>query len=98
MVLEVAVLHIVPGQAQDFELAFREAQQIIAAMPGYESHELKKCVEKTDQYLLLVKWDSIESHEQGFRASPDYQRWKQLLHHFYDPFPEVLYYSSVTLD
>ena len=71
MVLIVAVLHIVPGQAQDFELAFREAQQIIAAMPGYESHELKKCVEKTDQYLL---------------------------HHFYDPFPEVLHYSSVTLD
>ncbi len=34
MVLEVAVLHIVPGQAQDFELAFREAQQIIAAMLG----------------------------------------------------------------
>jgi heme-degrading monooxygenase HmoA len=67
-------------------------------MPGYESHELKKCVEKTDQYLLLVKWDSVESHEQGFRAFPDYQRWKQLLHHFYYPFPEVVHYTSVTLD
>ena len=72
MVLEVAVLNIAPGQAQDFEEAFREAQQIIAAMPGYQSHELKKCVEKTDQYLLLVQWDSVESHEQGFRASPEY--------------------------
>jgi heme-degrading monooxygenase HmoA len=98
MVLEVAVLHIAPGQAQDFEVAFREAQQIIVAMPGYQSHELKKCVEKTDQYLLLVQWDSVESHEQGFRASPEYQRWKQLLHHFYDPFPEVLHYTSVKLD
>lgn len=72
MVLEVAVSNIDPGQAQDFEEAFREAQQIIAAMPGYQSHELKKCVEKTDQYLLLVQWDSVESHEQGFRASPEY--------------------------
>ncbi len=41
MVLEVAVLNIVPGQGQDFEEAFFEAQRIIAAMPGYEPHELK---------------------------------------------------------
>lgn len=98
MVLEVAVLNIVPGQAQDFEEAFCEAQQIIVAMPGYQSHELRKCVEKADQYLLLVHWDSIESHQQGFRNSPEYQRWKQLLHHFYEPFPEVLHYTSVKLD
>lgn len=49
MVLEVAVLNIVTGQARDFEEAFCEAQRIIAAMPGYQSHELRKCVEKADQ-------------------------------------------------
>lgn len=49
MVLEVAVLNIVTGQARDFKEAFCEAQRIIAAMPGYQSHELRKCVEKADQ-------------------------------------------------
>jgi hypothetical protein len=30
-----------------------------------------------------------------FRGLPDYQRWKQLLHHFYDPFPTVEHYAEV---
>ena len=37
-------------------------------------------------------WDSIESHTEGFRGSRDYQRWKELLHHFYGPFPIVEHY------
>jgi heme-degrading monooxygenase HmoA len=45
--------------------------------------------------LLLVWWDSIESHTVGFRGSPQYQEWKRLLHHFYDPFPHVEHYGLV---
>ena len=92
MTLEVAILDVRPGQSGDFEQAFREAQQIIAASPGYERHELRRCVEATDRYLLLVWWDSIESHTEGFRKSREYQRWRELLHHFYDPFPTVEHY------
>ena len=84
-----------PGQSKDFEAAFREAQAIIASMPGYRSHELQRCIERNDQYVLLVRWDSVEAHEVGFRKSPQYQRWRELLHHFYDPFPTVLHYERV---
>jgi heme-degrading monooxygenase HmoA len=52
-------------------------------------------VEAADRYLLLVWWDSLESHTKGFRLSPDYERWRALLHHFYDPFPAVEHYVSV---
>ena len=62
-------------------------------MPGYLSHELRRCVELSNRYLLLVHWRSIEDHTIGFRQSPDYQRWRSLLHHFYDPFPVVEHYS-----
>ena len=95
MVLEVAILNIKPGESDEFEVAFAEAQQIIAAMPGYQSHELRKCLEIADRYLLLVHWDSVEAHEVGFRGSEDYQRWKALLHHFYDPLPEVHHYLTL---
>jgi heme-degrading monooxygenase HmoA len=40
MVLEIAHLTIRPGQNAAFEHAFAQAQQIIASMPGYLSHEL----------------------------------------------------------
>jgi heme-degrading monooxygenase HmoA len=92
MVLEVAILNVRPGQSRAFEDAFREAQQLIASMPGYERHELRRCLETPDRYLLLVWWDSLESHTEGFRKSPEYGRWRELLHHFYDPFPEVEHY------
>lgn len=92
MILEVAVLTIKAGQTQEFEAAFAEAQKIISSMSGYISHQLKKCVENDHQYILLVEWETLEDHTVGFRTSQEYQRWKALLHHFYDPFPTVEHY------
>lgn len=95
MILEVAMLHVRPGQGLAFEAAFAEAQPLIASMPGYLGHELQRCLEEADKYVLLVRWRSVEDHEQGFRRSPQYQEWKRLLHHFYEPFPVVEHYELV---
>ncbi len=96
-ILEVAPLQMKPQQAAAFEAAFAQAQRIIAAMPGYRAHELQRCIEHDHQYLLLVRWDTLEHHTIGFRQSPEYQQWRALLHHFYDPFPTVLHYAPVPL-
>lgn len=97
MILEAAPLQVRPGQADAFEAAFREAQAIISSMPGYRSHELQRCIEREGHYLLLVRWDSVAAHEEGFRKSPQYPQWKNLLHHFYDPFPTVSHYEQVVI-
>jgi heme-degrading monooxygenase HmoA len=96
MILEVATLNIRPGQTPAFEQAFAQAQTIIASMPGYLGHELQRCVENTQRYVLLVRWTTLEAHTVGFRGSPQYQTWRGLLHHFYDPFPTVLHYEDAT--
>ncbi len=93
MILEHALLNIKTGMAQDFEAAFERAQKIISSMNGYISHELLKCVEFPNQYLLLVKWETLEDHTIGFRGSDEYQEWRKLLHNFYEPFPEVLHFN-----
>lgn len=95
MILEVAILDIKSGEENNFEAAFSEAQLIISGIPGYISHQLKKCIEKPNQYILLVNWETLEDHTVGFRESLDYQNWKKLLHHFYDPFPVVSHYKSI---
>ncbi len=97
MVLEVAVLDVIPGQEREFQQSFQQAQHIISSMKGYVEHELKRCIEKPNRYLLLVRWQTLEDHTEGFRGSPEYQEWKRLLHHYYDPFPEVDHYESVPL-
>lgn len=94
-ILEVALLDVIPGEEDAFEAAFAHAQRIIAGMHGYLGHELQRCIETPNRYILLVRWQTLEDHTNGFRQSPEYQEWKALLHHFYDPFPVVEHYRSV---
>lgn len=95
MILEVAILDVKPNLESEFEQSFAKAQTIIASMKGYISHQLQRCVENPSRYILLVNWQTIEDHEQGFRQSSQYQEWKALLHHFYDPFPTVEHFEKV---
>ena len=97
MVLELAILNVILGKEADFEHAFAEARGIISAMPGFVSLELQKCLEQPNRYALLVRWSKLEDHTVGFRQSAQYQRWRALLHHFYDPFPQVEHYTRVNV-
>jgi heme-degrading monooxygenase HmoA len=95
MILEVAILDVREGQEQEFEAAFGKASKIISSMNGYVSHQLQRCLERRNRYVLLVNWEKLEDHTVGFRGSAEYQEWKNLLHHFYDPFPTVEHYEAV---
>jgi heme-degrading monooxygenase HmoA len=95
VILEHAVLDVVPGQEPVFERAFHEAKAIIAASPGFESLRLGRCTERAGRYLLLVGWRDLEAHTVGFRGSAAYDEWRRLLHHFYAPFPDVEHYEDV---
>ena len=95
-ILELAILDVKPGRCAEFEAAFAQAQRIISASPGYQAHELRRCLERPDRYLLLVQWRTLEDHTEGFRKSAPYQEWRRLLHHFYEPFPAVEHYAPLS--
>jgi heme-degrading monooxygenase HmoA len=97
MILEVAILDVISHETTAFEQAFQKAEKIIASMNGYINHTLKRCVEKPNRYILLVNWTDLAAHTEGFRQSAEYQEWKRLLHHFYDPFPTVEHYEKIEL-
>ena len=95
MILEVAILNIKEGKTAAFEEDFQKARPYIQNNPDYLSQELKRCMENDHRYILLVKWESLEDHEEGFRKSENYGPWKRLLHHYYDPFPVVEHYEAL---
>jgi heme-degrading monooxygenase HmoA len=95
MILEVAILSIKLGKEVEFENDFKIASQYISSSKGYKNHSLKKSIEKENQYILLVEWDSLEDHTIGFRNSDQYLKWKNLLHHYYEPFPLVEHYRDI---
>lgn len=95
MILEVVVLQIIESKTEQFEINFKKASEIISKRKGYIKHELHKNITYQNTYILLVQWESLEDHTIGFRGSEEYKEWKNLLHHFYDPFPEVEHYSKI---
>jgi heme-degrading monooxygenase HmoA len=95
MIREHALLPVRPGLELDFERAFGEARAIIEVMDGFIGLSLSRSIETPSTYLLLVEWDRLDDHTVGFRESPEYQRWKSLLHHFYEPFPVVEHFTPV---
>ncbi len=95
MILEVATLTVKPDQTAQFEAAFVDAAKIIAKSPGYVDHQLQRCIERSNGYVLHVRWRTLEDHTIGFRQSAPYLEWKALLHHFYDPFPTVEHFSLI---
>jgi heme-degrading monooxygenase HmoA len=97
MILELAVLDVRPAEEEVFEAAMRQARPLIEATPGFAGIELRRCLEVSNRYVLLVKWEKLEDHTVGFRQSDRYETWRGLLHHFYDPFPTVQHYGEAVL-
>ena len=95
VITEHALLPVLPGRDVEFEAAFELARPIIASMPGFVSLSLSRSIESPGTYLLLVTWETLEDHTVGFRGSPEYQQWRALLHHFYEPFPVVEHFEDV---
>ncbi|MBG6234400.1 heme-degrading monooxygenase HmoA [Pedobacter sp. CAN_A7] len=97
MITEIAVLFVKENEIEQFESDFREAGKYIIAIPGYIKHNLHKCMEVPNKYVLIVEWEKLEDHTVGFRQSTEYLQWKRLLHHHYNPFPVVEHFSQISL-
>ena len=95
LILEHALLNVISGRETEFEAAFSEARKIIESMPGFISLRVSRSLEVPSEYLLLVEWNTLEDHTIGFRQSAEYQQWRNLLHHFYEPFPVVEHFVDL---
>lgn len=97
MIIEHVHLNIKPNRNHAFEEAFQKAKSIIYPMAGLNAVQLIKNIQDDHHYILMIFWDCIEDHTEGFRKSEAYQEWKALLHPFYDPMPMVEYYQPQIL-
>ena len=95
MITEHALLEVVPGREPEFVEAMEQAKSLIAASSGFLSLRVERCLERANCFLLLVQWESLEDHTEGFRGSAAYEEWRAALHHFYDPFPVVEHFEAV---
>jgi len=95
MILERARFQIQPGAEAAFEQAFETARTVISQSSGYHSLRLLRGIEHPSEYLLLIEWDSVADHIEGFRRSELYERWAELLKPHYAAPPEVEHFDPV---
>jgi heme-degrading monooxygenase HmoA len=95
VITEHALLDVKPGREDEFLEAMEKATSIIAASPGFRSLRVERGIEQPSQFLLLVEWEALADHTEGFRGSTAYEEWRAALHHFYDPFPVVEHFEPV---
>jgi heme-degrading monooxygenase HmoA len=95
VITEHALLEVIPGQEEAFLKAMEKAKAHIAGSPEFVSLRVERCLERPSCFLLLVEWETLEAHTEGFRGSAAYQEWRAALHHFYDPFPVVEHFEAV---
>lgn len=95
MVLEIADIQITPGAEEDFEMAYRGARETLASTPGCRSVRMTHCVESPCRYVLLVEWDSVQAHEENFRATDRFTAWRLAIGPFFAHPPNVEHFEDV---
>jgi heme-degrading monooxygenase HmoA len=88
MILEHAQLTVTPGREEEFERAIVLALPVIESAPDCHGAEVRRQVEDGSNYLLLIRWSSVEAH-MAFRETPLFDEWKSLTHVFYSQPPTV---------
>jgi len=95
MVLEVALIDVLPGHEDEFAAAYAKGHPVLAGTPGCRSVRMTRGVESPSRFVLLVEWDSVESHNDNFRATERFAQWRALIGpHFANP-PLVEHFVDV---
>ncbi|HEX6754314.1 MAG TPA: antibiotic biosynthesis monooxygenase [Mycobacteriales bacterium] len=95
MVLEIAVIDVKPGEEDAFAAAYRRARHEVASTPGCRSVRMTRGIESPSRFVLLVEWDSVESHTRNFRETARFARWREAIGpHFARP-PAVEHYGDL---
>ena len=95
MVLEVALIDVQDGTAEQFASAYRIAREIVLTTPGVRSVRMTHGIERPTRFVLLVEWDSVEAHEVNFRQTDRFVRWRGLIGPYFAAPPLVEHYEDV---
>ena len=95
MVLEVALIDVVPGQEDAFAAAYVKGHEVLSTTPGCRSVRMTRGIESPSRFVLLVEWESHDAHLDNFRATDRFTQWRALLGPFFDGAPRVEHFIDV---
>lgn len=94
-VQEVAVIRVRQGAGEGFERAVATAAPLFQAANGARTLALQRSEEDPLEYRLVVGWDSVAHHTEGFRNSAAFGEWRRLIGDFTDGPPRASHFRTV---
>lgn len=88
-VIEVATIEVLPGREEAFEEAVAAATPLFQQAEGARTLRLERSEEFPQRYRLIIGWDSVADHMDGFRGSPLFLAWRELIGEHIAGTPEV---------
>jgi heme-degrading monooxygenase HmoA len=98
MVLEVALIDVVPGQEDAFAAAYVKGHEVLSTTPGCRSVRMTRGIESPSRFVLLVEWDSRDAHLDNFRATDRFPAWRGLIGAYFATPPVVEHFTDVPVD
>lgn len=95
MVLEVALIDVRSGQEDEFAAAYGKGHEVLASTPGCRSVRMTRGIESPTRFVLMVEWDSVQAHEDNFRATERFATWRGLIGGFFAKPPLVEHFNDV---
>jgi heme-degrading monooxygenase HmoA len=96
MVLEVAQFDVTDAEA--FASAYRGVREVLVSTPGCRSVRMTRGVESPQRFTLLVEWDSVAAHEENFRGTERFVRWRGVIGPFFAAQPQVEHFVDLAED
>ena len=97
MILEIADIRIHPGKQSEFDAAIKLGlETAVAKAKGYISHQVQKCIETPERYILMIHWQTLENHTVDFRGSPAFTEWRGHVGPFFAAPPNVEHFTLLT--
>jgi quinol monooxygenase YgiN len=60
------------------------------------SYEVTRCTEEPTAFVVRIEWHSAQGHLEGFRRSPQFGRFFELVKPFFEQIEEMRHYEVLT--
>lgn len=93
--MEVIRYIIPPDEHESFEETYKQAGKYLKESEFCLGYQLINGNEEPDNYIVLIRWNSMEEHLNGFRKSADFMPFFNLVKPFLNNIQEMKHYDIV---
>jgi heme-degrading monooxygenase HmoA len=97
MIKEIADIRVHQGEQEAFKVAVQHGLvSVLSHAKGFRRFEVQHCLETPERFVLLITWDTLEDHTVGFRTSPAFALWREIVGRYFASPPLVEHFELLS--